>query len=164
MKTIETIIKTITATLMMVTFAASMPALAQSSTVIDIEVNQNFKRGTAALLKGDLKTAQHKLRQAIRSNMSPEMTANSYNNLCVADQRLGHFKDAMQDCTKAAKIDRSNWRAQMNMGVMYILIDQPAKAQTYLAKAKKLNKKEVVIDKLMKQASNAIEANRFAAK
>ncbi|WND01832.1 tetratricopeptide repeat protein [Temperatibacter marinus] len=140
-------------------------ALAHDNSLhVTVQPNADLKSGTIALQKGDYKKAYSKLKRASRINLAPAHKANAYNNLCVAEQNLGKFEDAISSCKAALKHDRQNWRANLNLGVIYIILEQPEKAMTYLSKAKKQQANVATINRLIAKASTAIEMKSFAAK
>lgn len=100
--------------------------------------NPDLVAGAEALLAGDVKTGVSKTLEGLEVAVGEREHEAALSNLCAGYLLLNQFQAALGYCDLLLARNDKNWRAYNNRAVVYIKLEQYAKAERDLARGEAL--------------------------
>ncbi len=102
----------------------------------DAEIDRLFERGLTEMRRGESETAVRTFGEVIRRR--PEF-AEGWNKRATVYYLLGEYPKSLADCDEVMKRNAFHFGALSGYGMIYLKLDQPARALTYFERALDVN-------------------------
>ncbi len=118
----------------------SFQAAAPQKIEMQLEGNQNIRKGVKAFQSGNLDKARKYFERALeRGDLTKSETVIANNGLCATFMYLDRYQEAITRCEISLELNPNKWETLNNLGISFLGLGDYQKAIYYLEKGLDLN-------------------------